>query len=288
MDEKMEDLLPLVSALAHRYTRGESTSVSYETAQSLMEAVLYCLEEYRHSSLAPAPKEISVKEQYQTGLRLVLEKTDRIRHNFNTLSPIFEDYGVKCLSDTVQKGIPAFLKWYDATFRPQDTLLTLDYPLLSDHSSMKGADAVDFYLDAIRTEQHFLNFFGTNCVTQILRQYTPTYEDMYENICDLVLQNAIGHIALRKPYGSVGFQREDHDLLSEIFGPESVSATEHMVIRFTKALVGQFYDSDPGLLSYLCCDARNIAVRIHTAVQNGQLHVIFPLDEDVGSTLLPF
>ena len=40
-----EELLPLVARLAKKYTGGESTSVTYETAQYLMEAVLYCINE---------------------------------------------------------------------------------------------------------------------------------------------------------------------------------------------------------------------------------------------------
>ncbi len=42
---EMEELLPLVAKLAAKYTSGESTSVPYETANMLMEAVCYCIEE---------------------------------------------------------------------------------------------------------------------------------------------------------------------------------------------------------------------------------------------------
>ena len=45
MDYKIEQLLPLAAELADRYTSKESTSVTYETAGALMEAVLYCMKE---------------------------------------------------------------------------------------------------------------------------------------------------------------------------------------------------------------------------------------------------
>lgn len=48
MDYKMEDLLPIVTKLAWKYAGWESTSITYESAQTLMEGVLYCLEEYRN------------------------------------------------------------------------------------------------------------------------------------------------------------------------------------------------------------------------------------------------
>ena len=41
----IEELLPVMAHLADKYTSKESTSVSYDTAQRLMEAVLYCIHE---------------------------------------------------------------------------------------------------------------------------------------------------------------------------------------------------------------------------------------------------
>ena len=42
MDYKMEELLPIVSELAQKYTGYESTSVTYEKAQMLMgDSLLY-------------------------------------------------------------------------------------------------------------------------------------------------------------------------------------------------------------------------------------------------------
>ena len=106
-----------------------------------MGAVLYCLDEYSHSCTnSLVDKNVSVKEQYHIGANIILEKVDSIREIFNAVSSRFDDFGVKCLYDTVQKGIPQFLKWYDAKFCPQDTILTLDYPLLIDCNSLNGVD----------------------------------------------------------------------------------------------------------------------------------------------------
>ena len=45
MRYEMEELVPIVAKLAKRYTSGESTSITYEKAQQLMEAVLYSINE---------------------------------------------------------------------------------------------------------------------------------------------------------------------------------------------------------------------------------------------------
>ena len=38
--------MPIVAELADKYTGKESTSITYEKARQLMEAVLYCIHEY--------------------------------------------------------------------------------------------------------------------------------------------------------------------------------------------------------------------------------------------------
>ncbi len=276
MEYKMEELLPVVSELAQKYGGYESTSVTYETAQTLMEAVLFCLNEYHNSNTdSLVHGDISIKEQYDIGVKLVFEKVEKIREIFNEISIRFEDFGVKCLYDTVQKGIPQFLKWYDVKFCPQNTILTLDYPLLTDCSTLKGADAVYKYIRAIQLEQLFLGAFDRNYVTLVLERYNAEYQDMIENICSIVLTNIIGHIALKKPLNDKEFLYEEYFQLSKVFGEKSVTEIENMIKGFIEKIVNRFYDRNREMSAYLCCEINNIAVRIYTANQYGQLSKVF-------------
>lgn len=276
MDYQMEELLPIVSELAQKYAGYESTSITYEKAQSLMEAVLFCLSEYNSSAKdSLVQKDISVKEQYNIGAKLLFEKVENIRKIFNEISFQFEDFGVKCLYDTVQKGIPQFLKWYDIKFCPQNTILTLDYPLLIDCSSLTGADAVYKYIRAIQTEQIFLRKFDRNYVMLVLEKYNSEYRDMIENICSIVLTNIIGHIAIKKPFNDIDFLYEEYLQLSKIFAGKSIPDIKNVVKDLIKKIVSQFYENDMDMLEYLCYETNNIAVRIYTANQHEQLSKIF-------------
>lgn len=274
----MEELLPIVSELAQKYAGYESTSITYEKAQSLMEAVLYCLGEYDNSCKnSLVHRDISVKEQYDTGAKLIFEKVEDIRKIFHELSFRFEDFGVKCLYDTVQKGIPHFLKWYDIKFCPQDTILSLDYPVLTDYSSLTGADAVYEYIRSIRTEQQFLDGFDRNYVMSVLEKYNSEYREMTENICSIVLTNIIGHFAINKPFRDTEFLYEEYLRLSKVFEGRSISDIENIVNGFIQKMVNRFYGNNMDLLQYLCCETNNIAVRIDTADRHGQLSRIFVL-----------
>lgn len=278
MDDQMKELLPVISELAQQYTGCESTSISYEKAQSLMEAVLFCLSEYNDFCKDTlVRRDISIKEQYKTGRELLSDKVEEIRKILNEISLRFADFGVKCLYDTVQKGIPQFLKWYDIRFCPQDTILTMDYPVLTDCSTMAGADAVYAYIRAVRTEQMFLEAFDRNYIMRVLEKYDPDYRDMIENICRIVLTNMIGHIAIQKPLGDEKFQDEDYLQLAEVFEGKSIPDIESVVTALIKKIVDRFYEKDTDMLAYLCCETKNIAVRIDTANRCGQLSRIFVL-----------
>ena len=183
-DYPQEELIAVVAELATEYTGYEHSSVSYERAQGFMEAVLYCINESENAGGGMLlSRDASVKEMYESGRRIATEKVGRLRELYNELVPEFEDYGVVCLRDTVVRGIPAFLLRYDVKFAPQETLLTLDYPVLEDLGNSSGIDRVLNYTACIAAEQRFLEKFGTAYVTKVLlREYDESYEDLKENI----------------------------------------------------------------------------------------------------------
>ncbi len=58
MDYEMDELFPIISRLSKKYTHNESTSVTYERAQELLAAVLYCLEWYLYEKRCPQKSSI--------------------------------------------------------------------------------------------------------------------------------------------------------------------------------------------------------------------------------------
>lgn len=136
----MEELVPVTARLVQAYTGMESTSVSYETAQQLMEAVVYCIRELELSGQVPAAGPCPAQKAYELGKALVEQKVKDALDMYHGILPGFSSYGSCFLEDTVVKGLPEFFRNYDVKFRPQDTILTLDYPVLRDRTSA-GAGA---------------------------------------------------------------------------------------------------------------------------------------------------
>lgn len=197
---EMEELVPVVGKLAQRYTAGESTSVTYEKAEQLMGAVLYCIRETAYTEhendscekgqqkydISAVQEKLPAQQAYERGLACVERKVREALALYNALMTQFDSYGNRCLYDTVVKGMPEFFKWYDMRFAPQDTVLTLDYPVLRDLSAYTGIDRIYEYLLCIEKEQAFLRTFPRNDVIDALARYNPAYEDMVDNICGAV------------------------------------------------------------------------------------------------------
>ena len=73
---EMEELVPIVGRLARKYTSGDSTSISYEKAEQLMGAVLYCIREAgAQRKWAVADREnLTAETAYLTGAAVRGEK----------------------------------------------------------------------------------------------------------------------------------------------------------------------------------------------------------------------
>lgn len=274
----MEEIMPVVSELAQKYTGCDHSSVTYERAQMLMEAVVYCInEDGRQEGNALAEKSIPAREAYENGRKIVADKVMELRTLYHTLIPDFRDYGSMCLKDTVRKGIPAFLERYDFKYAPQETLLTLDYPVLRNYGALSGVDLVLRYLQDIRLEQKFLRRMGDEYIVKVLRKYHRDYEYLSENICGIVLQNVTGHMILDKPLEEQGFGQEELESLEEILSDKTEEQIRAYLLKALERLMAEYYDNDDRLLAYLGGGLSDIVTRIRHNTENhclGQLFVL--------------
>lgn len=95
MDYGMSELVPIVGKLAEKYTGHEHTSISYEKAEQLMEAVLYCIceTEKENTEFAVQGEKLDAERIYLLGKHLVEEKVKKSLELYNHISAEFCDYG---------------------------------------------------------------------------------------------------------------------------------------------------------------------------------------------------
>lgn len=163
---KIEELLPVMAKLSDKYTSKDSASVSYETAQQLMEAILYCIQECgdENKDLLGGAS-VDCMTAYEQGYRFTMDKVMRAKEVYHRITSDFEDYGCRNYRETIIEGMPMFFTKYDVRFEPQNHILSLDYPALGIAPGKRGIDLIMDYLEEIEYEQHFLKYFKRKAVT---------------------------------------------------------------------------------------------------------------------------
>ncbi|MCI5902723.1 MAG: DUF6179 domain-containing protein [Blautia sp.] len=285
MNYEMEELVPVVGKLAEKYTGHESTSVTYEKAEQLMEAVIYCISEGEQSarnSLSNVQKG-SAQQAYEIGLACVKKKVKTALGLYNEMLPGLDAFENRCFYDTVIKGLPEFFKWYDPVFEPQNTLLTLDYPVLKDLSAYKGIDRIYEYIRCVELEQRFLGIFPNDHVRNILYRYDKKYRLMIENICEIVLADTLGHILVRKSLQEP-VSMEDCRRMQEMLCRKELGEITALLQQMLKAFLEQYCKSGGGVAEYLEYALQDLSIRLKNAAEHGNVQGIFFHHSHVRST----
>lgn len=270
MDYEMEELVPIVGKLAEKYTSHESTSITYEKAEQLMGAVLYCIHElWESSGNAPSLNEkIPAQRAYEIGAEYVEKKTEEALDLYNRILPEFCHYENKCLYDTFVKGIPEFFKWYDIQFEPQNTILTLDYPILKDISEYTGIDKIFEFIKSIGLEHKFLKLFPAGYVINILSKDNRNWKESMDNICEIVFIHVIGHIMLGKSLTVIELEENDYFYMQEMFEQTALEDIKKHLEAALEIFIKNYYENDRELLNYLSGAISGIVVRLKNAADN--------------------
>lgn len=276
---KMEELIPLVEELAEKYTGKESTSISYEKAQELMEAVVFCIQEAcvaENSLQSMTPP--GVREVYESGYQLVFEKTCAANALYNECILGFEDYGNQALSDTMRKGMPVFFRRYDARFRPQDAILTLDYPLLKPFGDHEGIDRIYEYLQCIFLEQTFLGKLPKDYVVHVLEAYDSGYRSLFVNLSGIVLDNLLGSMAAGKKVSTKPYTEEEILQVSLLAREKSKQELNRLFFDWVDQLAGRF-NVGQALETYLQYRIPDFTAALQNAAEHRSLGAVLALGD---------
>ena len=250
---EMDELLPLVSKLADRYTSFSSTSLPYEKARMLMEAVIYCIRECTGKdggNLLSGGEVPDAEILYKRGYEIVKEKVYKSKMLYEQIIEEFEDYGCRNYRDTVIGGVPSFFLYYDPRFCPQNHLLTLDYPAGITEQGRTGADLMESYLYKIKMEKIFLQFFPSASVCALLERITPDYGELYlDNICLEVLCCSVKCAAAGAPLMELCLNRDQEQKVYDYFKGDTLQ----QIKRKTGSIISKMTErmEDEELKAYL-------------------------------------
>ena len=267
MNFRMEELLPIVAWLSEKYTSKESTSISYEKARQLMEAVLYCIHQCEDNNQLMSKGEMDAKKIYQAGYQRVIQKVQNTQIVYSEMIEQFDAYGNENYYDTVIKALPGFFRYYDARFAPQETIITMDYPTICPVTDSSGIDAIEKYVQYISFEQQFMGALPQEYIQEVLFRYQAGYKKQFYNICNIIFRHILGNMMIGKSLGQLSTE-EDYEMLQEIILQHESEWIEDAFSKLLKRLIEEKYSGDSLLESYLKADLQNFMTEIRVAAKN--------------------
>ena len=275
MEYELAELLPIVESLSRKYTRNESTSISYETAQKLMEAVLYCIQEMEYASADLPAAVLSAADAYTLGYAAVLRKTKQTAERYNTLMDRFSSYGNRAYEETIAQGFPAFFRWYDPLFAPQEHILTLDYPLLRPLEALCGIDRIAAYLECIEIEQRFLRCFSEEFICSALSKHHPQWEGLFLNLPYHVLKKLLCLLMLDIHQEKERFSDIDYINLRTKLNGLSKEALKEKLTTLFQQFCAQYFPQDTAMEAYLEYAVGDIAAELWLGLEKDCLsHIV--------------
>lgn len=180
--ESLEALYALLEERIRRYTMGDSTSVPIDTAQLLLESIVYCVDLNRRFPTQDAQKDAPLKARWQEGVR----KAKRIQKRARLLlmqaqrtPPPLVNVGY---CDTLN-ALPAFFTAYDPDFFTKEIPCSFDYPLChAVEDTLFGAEFMQEYLRRLLTESLFLRAFSEEALRALYANYYIDYVDLLVNL----------------------------------------------------------------------------------------------------------
>lgn len=290
LEADLEQIMPIVAKLADKYTSKESSSVSYEVAAMLTEAVVYTVEECFDRENA---SEIGAKEKdenliaqnfetrdlsvfYEKGKDIICRKVYEAKDLYEKIIENFQDYGCVNYRDTILKGFPAFFTKYDYKFQPQNHILSLDYPSLIQNEDLTGIDLILQYLNGIYIEAEFLKKFSATAVRQCVMEGAAgeslqVFLKYYMgNICDAVLWRAVCCAIADKSVQDLCLEQEDWREIEFFFEGDSVQKARQKIEAIIRLLIQKLNDNGVNIelpVEYFSGVSHEYAVRIMNRLQ---------------------
>lgn len=187
-------LMELLSQEIWRYNRGQSSSIPTETAQSLLESILYAISARVDTLPEPAAalKTRNLNDLREEGIQLLercvadsaalLEKVKSTRVQTELIA----------YNQTIDEGFEDFQS-YDPRYGAQSGSIMIDYPLFHDDSSILGILYVKNYLTQLLRENLFCMQFSKNYIRSLLLthgvRHHIDYREILQNIPELILEH---------------------------------------------------------------------------------------------------
>jgi hypothetical protein len=281
------ELLELLQELIGRYTQGESSSVSVDTAERLLASAVYALDAHLKSLKAPgeaitALKSADIRTLHAQGVERIRQVLEEVRRLYLEVRKNRLDVPVDAYNATIDEALPAFLKKYDILFDAHNTMASIDYPLAVDDMRLQGVFYIKQYLERLHIEDQFCRQWERDELILLLENYGRVCRFDYRielfNIFELVFHHALFSVLSGGDVRRILISPVQYARLEHLFIHADAAAVDAMIRRAVDGLLEQLPPQEPGTEDYLkqCCP--DLVRRIVNAAEHRNLQAVIIAD----------
>ena len=270
-------LVDLLAWQTRKYTKGESTSVTIETAQELLSSLRYTLAVVTEETGMPYKRLLTEElppliRQGQAILQARLEQTKRLYAAVCQTAP---DIRNGYYADTL-RGIDDYFKRYDLYFFAHLKPPCIDYPLLiAADESLQGLDFTEQYLKRVLTENLFLRRFDGSAVRELLSAVDGDIEEAYLNLCEQPLINAMGLALLGRDARRLHIGDTEREEITTLLQGKTQEQRRRLLRGAVLELCGALHITDEWSRGYLTMFADSLLPRLDMALAAGDMSNVF-------------
>lgn len=273
-------LLGLLSRQIEKYTFGESSSVTAESAESLLKSICFsisvalkCQENVVIAS--ELLEHESVEELFEKGnelIRYYFEDAKRIWIKIKTEGPKISNLAY---NDTVFIGLKEFFDWYDYRFSAHGIKGSLDYPLSYDEMDLKGIEYIHEYVTHLDMENVVCSPYDAHSIESLMKGHSKNFREDLINIFELVLTNLLGRSMLGYTLDRLDISEEDRTwLLVQLNKVDETVFVQKMERAFYEVLAFVNVESQ-ATIDYFKITLKNIISRVKHNINLGKLDKVF-------------
>lgn len=195
-------IMQVLQQLIRRYTQGESTSVTSETAEGIMVSLMYAMDAYALHFKKPEEaivhlKSENVKAIHSKGVELLHQYFEEAKQLYQDVKKMKLDVPVDAYNMTIDESLPVFMNNYNIIFEAHNTMASIDYPLAIDDMRLQGVFYIKQYLERLQMETRFCHFFSHQHLMYVLINFGKICRFDFRielfNIFELMMNNAVFH-----------------------------------------------------------------------------------------------
>ncbi|MGM9537561.1 MAG: DUF6179 domain-containing protein [Candidatus Onthomonas sp.] len=270
-------LCPLFRRHALQFTGGESSSLPAETAQALLDSLLFVLEQDLQARREDWRGLLTgdLEPVYRAGLDRLSDKLAYGEGLWQRVCAGLPPVENRSMLDTL-KSIGGFWRRYDCRFAATEIPCDIDYQLcIPVPETLRGVDYVNNYLERLAVENRLLRRFPRSVLEPVLRSCCRDYRGLLINLYEPAAVNALGRVLLGEELDRLVISPAERHRLEELLSHRSRAALEELLRRAAEALGERLGLRDRRERDYLAACAGGLVPRIRLVRDTGGLSGIF-------------